>query len=453
MFSDSKVVLISNTPNPEKICDSAARLSQVDKLGTEVYNTDYEKKVLGHVIKLGHRSVLEHSYFNFVFENVSVFIEHFMIEFRLGSYTVKSRRYVDFRKAGYVIPEYLYQDKFSNLKQEFDQNIKYFFDSYSKLVDHKIPVEDARFILPYCFKSNFFLSMNGRELIHAIYSMIYGKGKNYPEVVHLGKEMLSQLKEKAPLMFANITYFINENENKYEKILNILEDTTDQKADKNVEVLYATKNAEELICKSIATVLRKNSNELNNEQKEKIIEILVSDRRNRELELANYTFTFRDITYPFLTHFIRHRIHSPLIPPFDYTDYKHVIIPPSVKANKEALEIYNECINKYLAFNELLIKAGVPQEQMIYSRLAGCTLDVVTSMNARELLHFLALRTCERAQWEIREYSDKLLKELKKHSPIIFKHAGPSCVLYGKCPEGKMTCGKAKEKKEYYSKL
>ena len=33
------------------------------------------------------------------FENVSVFCEQFIIEFRLASFTVKSRRYVDFADA------------------------------------------------------------------------------------------------------------------------------------------------------------------------------------------------------------------------------------------------------------------------------------------------------------------------------------------------------------------
>jgi len=74
-------------------------------------------------------------------------------------------------------------------------------------------------------------------------------------------------------------------------------------------------------------------------------------------------------------------------------------------------------------------------------------------MNVRELYHFLMLRTCERAQWEIRDYAILLLKKLKQHSPILFRKAGPGCVRFGKCTEGKLSCGKIREKQEFFEKL
>ena len=63
------------------------------------------------------------------------------------------------------------------------------------------------------------------------------------------------------------------------------------------------------------------------------------------------------------------------------------------------------------------------------------------NMNARELLHFMKLRTCSRAQWEIRGVACKMLELLRESEPEIFNAYGPSCAL-GKCPEGKMSCGK-----------
>ena len=67
------------------------------------------------------------------------------------------------------------------------------------------------------------------------------------------------------------------------------------------------------------------------------------------------------------------------------------------------------------------------------------------SMNARSLLHFFNLRCCNRAQWEIRELAYKMLAEVKKVAPLLFKNAGATCVQTGRCPEGKMTCGKFNE--------
>ena len=62
-------------------------------------------------------------------------------------------------------------------------------------------------------------------------------------------------------------------------------------------------------------------------------------------------------------------------------------------------------------------------------------------MNIRSLLHFFELRCCNRAQWEIRELAWKMYELVKPTAPYIFMDAGPGCVR-GRCPEGKMTCGK-----------
>jgi thymidylate synthase (FAD) len=62
-------------------------------------------------------------------------------------------------------------------------------------------------------------------------------------------------------------------------------------------------------------------------------------------------------------------------------------------------------------------------------------------MNLREVVHFMRLRTCNRAQWEIRGVAWRMLDLLREHEPEIFDHIGPSCA-YGPCPEGKMSCGK-----------
>ena len=73
-------------------------------------------------------------------------------------------------------------------------------------------------------------------------------------------------------------------------------------------------------------------------------------------------------------------------------------------------------------------------------------------MNARELRSFFALRCCNRAQWEIRELANQMLREVLAVAPDLFKKSGPGC-LNGSCPEGKMSCGKAAAVREYYAQL
>lgn len=81
----------------------------------------------------------------------------------------------------------------------------------------------------------------------------------------------------------------------------------------------------------------------------------------------------------------------------------------------------------------------------------GCETQFVVTMNARSLKNFFRLRCCNRAQWEIRELARRMLEEVRKVSPALFREAGPAC-LSGPCPEGKMSCGRAAEMRRLYGK-
>ena len=68
---------------------------------------------------------------------------------------------------------------------------------------------------------------------------------------------------------------------------------------------------------------------------------------------------------------------------------------------------------------------------------------MIVTMNARELLHFFALRSCQRALPEMRQLANKMIQLVKPVAPTLFKKAGPSCVQLGYCPEGTRCCGRA----------
>ena len=123
-----------------------------------------------------------------------------------------------------------------------------------------------------------------------------------------------------------------------------------------------------------------------------------------------------------------------------------------------------EAIQSVLANNitEELIKSGMDEKKA--KRIAekqanedarfilpnACETKIVVTMNARSLFNFFSHRCCNRAQWEIRELAEKMYKLVYPIAPTLFSHAGPSCVVTGKCPEGSMTCGKIKDMKKKY---
>ena len=75
----------------------------------------------------------------------------------------------------------------------------------------------------------------------------------------------------------------------------------------------------------------------------------------------------------------------------------------------------------------------------------ACETKMVVTMNARSLNNFFALRCCNRAQWEIRALAEEMYKLVYAVAPNLFAKSGPSCVVNGRCPEGKMPCGQVKE--------
>ncbi|MCL5884812.1 MAG: FAD-dependent thymidylate synthase [Deltaproteobacteria bacterium] len=90
-----------------------------------------------------------------------------------------------------------------------------------------------------------------------------------------------------------------------------------------------------------------------------------------------------------------------------------------------------------------MVKAGIPPEDARFVLPNATETKILVTMNARELHHFFALRTCRRAQWEIRAMAMEMLRIAKAKAPLLFEDAGPGC-RRGRCPEGKMSCGDAR---------
>ena len=145
-------------------------------------------------------------------------------------------------------------------------------------------------------------------------------------------------------------------------------------------------------------------------------------------------------------------MHSIGIPQLSLTDRTRHILPETIAVNEDLKNRYCQAFVRTAQIYEELKNLGVDEETLAYVQLSGNTLDIVTTINARELLLFMKLRSCNRAQWEIRDFAIDMLKKLREADETIFKFYGPSCYVH-KCPEGPMTCGKALEIKEFFGIL
>ncbi|WP_400234026.1 FAD-dependent thymidylate synthase [Methanomethylophilus alvi] len=160
------------------------------------------------------------------------------------------------------------------------------------------------------------------------------------------------------------------------------------------------------------------------------------------IEHAVFTFSVEGVSRALTHQLVRHRIAS-----FSQQSQRYVrlseptyVVPETVKRDPEAMKVYEEIMDGIWDSYSKLIGMGIPAEDARYVLPNGCTTNITITMNARELLHFFSMRCCNRAQWEIREMADEMLRLCKEVSPVIFSDAGPACIR-GPCPEGKKTCG------------
>ncbi len=176
---------------------------------------------------------------------------------------------------------------------------------------------------------------------------------------------------------------------------------------------------------------------------ERMVKMLVEMGHASTLEHVSFTFGIEGVSRTLTHQLVRHRIASYSQQSQRYVaahDFQY-IIPPSIAEKPEAKKKFEALMQEIRETYDSFVEMDIPKEDARYVLANAAETKIVVTMNARSLLHFFNLRCCYRAQWEIREMAYKMLEEVKKVAPLLFKNAGASCVQTGRCPEGKMTCG------------
>jgi thymidylate synthase (FAD) len=172
----------------------------------------------------------------------------------------------------------------------------------------------------------------------------------------------------------------------------------------------------------------------------------------RKLYEMGHLSTFEHVSFQFsvtgvsraLSHqLVRHRIASYSQRSQRYvreTGFRYVV-PASVQKNPAALTRFQAAMGELQSAYAALLRE-VPAEDARYVLPNACVTSLLVTMNARALLHFFELRTCARAQWEIRELARHMLTLAREAAPQLFRLAGPPCETRGICSEGELSCGK-----------
>lgn len=248
----------------------------------------------------------------------------------------------------------------------------------------------------------------------------------------------------------------------------------------NVELLQYNPDCEKIIAAAAKLCYSSSKiegilNGLDEENTKSFIERLMSMGHESPIEHIAFTFGIEGVSRSLLAQFTRHRMASYSVKSQRYVNEAkfEYVIPPEIEKNPVTKKLFEEAmaddVEKYNAIADVLAKkhyedfCAQGKDDKTAKRLAekkaiedaryvlpnACETKIIATFNARSLLNFFGERCCERAQWEIRDMACKMLELVKGVAPTVFRYAGPPCVS-GACPEGKMSCGKAAEKRKMF---
>lgn len=231
------------------------------------------------------------------------------------------------------------------------------------------------------------------------------------------------------------------------------------------------------LCYSSSTI-QELQDGLTPEKTASFVDMLASFGHESPIEHVSFTFGIEGVSRALLAQITRHRIASYSVKSQRYVTEGcfEYVIPPEIEDDEQAKALFIQTmqadqaaydrLTEILAAKHTAAFIAEGKDEKTAARLAekkaiedarfvlpnACETKMVVTMNARSLHNFFRHRCCSRAQWEIREVADQMLKLVCEVAPNLFKMAGPACIK-GACPEGKMTCGKAAEMRKKYEEM
>lgn len=137
---------------------------------------------IGHVLEVGHGSVIEHAVYNFIITGVSRSFTHELVRHRAGwAYSQRSQRFVDEKDCSFVEPDPIAEDP--ELHRIWLEAVEASHQAYARLAEglvarfsdvddrtlrRKKAREAARSVLPNATETQIFVTANARALRHFI---------------------------------------------------------------------------------------------------------------------------------------------------------------------------------------------------------------------------------------------------------------------------------------------
>lgn len=179
------------------------------------------------------------------------------------------------------------------------------------------------------------------------------------------------------------------------------------------------------------------------ERMERLIRQVVESGHHSILEHASFTFAIAGISRTASHQLVRHRLASYSQQSQRYVRGPFPYVTPASwsRAGEEWLRRYQEAMAASEHLYQEAVAAGIPPEDARFVLPQAVTTNLTMTMNLRELIHVVGLRTCLRAQWEIRELFNRVAELVRAVEPFLGSFLVTKCERLGYCDE-RETCGR-----------
>ncbi len=176
---------------------------------------------------------------------------------------------------------------------------------------------------------------------------------------------------------------------------------------------------------------------------ERLLRHIVQSGHHSVLEHVSFTFAVEGISRTASHQLVRHRLASYSQQSQRYVRGPFPYITPASweRAGDDLLPRYHQMMAVLDRLYQEALDAGIPPEDARFILPQAVSTQLVLTMNLRELVHVVGIRTCVRAQWEIRRLFNRVKEVVTEVDPFLGGLLQIKCDRLGYCDERK-TCGR-----------
>jgi thymidylate synthase ThyX len=494
--SKPEVTLRNAFGRPYDSAIAAARTCYSPRVVSPNEVTEAQRASIGPLtFEAGHHTVWQHAHFEFGLENVSrQFVWAFLHAHPFYNSEQSSQRFVRLDEVRAFVPAGLAHDA----RSEFERAIGEAWNAYRLLNEALLPetrrlvrelrhvgpgagearrkrvereagkkaIETARYVIPVAALTSMVHTISGLVL-HRL-NHVMRSGDAPAETVAVVSRMVELVREHDPDFFDRVGLPPLADGEIPERVLPPTIRGGDEEARRlddrlagrlSLLVDYSSRG-DETLADAVRAVLGVPPGGLSDDQ---ALELALDPSRNRQrlatlatavhsplgrtLHHPSYTF-LKKLSHTADSQDQRHRMVPASRPLMSFTDTVRpdYVVPTLIARTPQALELFEQQMERAWAAKNRLIDMGVPVEAALYLLPNAKSLRFFESGSLLYLSQKWLQRTCFNAQEEIFQASMEELEQVRSVHPRLVRHMGPPCVLRKGlaspvCTEGEHFCG------------